>query len=238
MILHSLQHVEGPQSVQVFLSICHWIFLVPNTAFNRGKGIWDLLDSFLLLFSFELVLLPVHWPSGLRALPEVLRCVLPFSYSLPKPDTLFWFLCLLRFLSPCLSWKNLVLLESSQVSRPCWWFWFLLEHLKSEDVSLKLKKLKAGCENKDDAQKARRAWPDCSCWVWESYREIWMALGKADSALYWWVRDQNLSLVWDFWDQWLGLAVEFYFSEVGIQLCSSFVFPQCFAQPTAEHFHS
>lgn len=90
--LHSLQHGEGPQSVEVFLNICHWVFL----AFNRGKGIWDLLNLFIFLFELELLLFPVHCPSGLRALPEALRCVLSFSCSLSKPNTLFWF----SFLAP------------------------------------------------------------------------------------------------------------------------------------------
>lgn len=137
---------KASQSVKVFLGICHWVFLVPSIAFNRP----DLLDSFILLFYFELVLilLLVHWPSGLRALPEALRCVLSFSYSLSKLNTLFdyLFIWFLRFLSPCLAWKNLVLLEPNQESRSCWWFWFLLEQLESEDFSLKLRELKAGCE--------------------------------------------------------------------------------------------
>lgn len=59
----------------------------------------------------------------------------------------------------------------------------MLEHLKSEAVSLKLEKLKAGCENKDDVQKERRALPDCSSWTRESCRKLWVALGEADSAL-------------------------------------------------------
>lgn len=55
--------------------------------------------------------------------------------------------------------------------------------MKSKDVSLKLKKLKAGCENKDDVQKERKTLPGCSSWIRESCRKLWMALGEADSAL-------------------------------------------------------
>lgn len=122
----------------------------------------------------------MHWPSGLRALTEALRCVGFFFYSLSKSNTVlqfffFFFNWLLWFLSLCLPWKNLVLFESSQVSRSCWWFWFLWEHLKSEGVSLKLKNLRGGCENKDDVQKERKALQDCSCWIWKSCRKLWMA---------------------------------------------------------------
>lgn len=143
----------------------------------------------------------------------------------------FW---LLRFLSPCLAWKNLVLLESSRVSRSCfWWFWFLLEHLKSKDISLKLKELSAVVKIKM-MQKERKAWPGCGCWIWGSCRKLWVALGEADSALSPCADGPeplfSLRFLWSL--AWFEYRI-FY-----LQGGDTSVFPQCSAQPAAEHFRS